>query len=177
VKDGSRITRYSPFRTEGREKGKKYPGGVRVGGGTLLTSLNMFQHPSATRSIASLSVDTDARQAEYPPALSTSPSPSRFPYSRNPSALHRRSTTSPFPPPPRRAFYRRLCVLRQWQTDLNLPLRPYRQPSIPSFYLSRRGRPPFNDVTGCPTLRFTKFIYRSSRILYICVRVCMYICI
>lgn len=114
------------------------------------------------------------RQSTLPPCPPL-PSPSRFPYSRNPSALHRRSTTSPFPPPPRRAFYRRLCVLRQWQTDLNLPLRPYRQPSIPSFYLSRRGRPPFNDVTGCPTLRFTKFIYRSSRILYI--YICVYACI
>lgn len=139
-------------------RGKKYPSSVRVGG-VLLTSLNMLQHPSATRSIASLGRSIPMPVRQHPPAPSiSSPLLPLPPFSYTPVPLS--CSTTDRPPIPSRAFYRRLCVLRQWQTDLNppaLPLSPALDPLVPP----QPSRPPssvLNDVTRCPTLRSAKFI-------------------
>lgn len=141
MKDGSRITRYSPFRTEGREKGKKYPGGVRVGGGTLLTSLNMFQHPSATRSIASLSVDTDARQAKYPPALSTSPFPLPLPILAQPQRPAPPIDHLPIPSSPPPCFLPPTLRVTSVADRPQPPASPL-SPTLDSLVLPQPSRPP-----------------------------------
>lgn len=130
---------------KGGKKEKKYPGGVRVGGGILLTSLNMFQHPlgyTLHRVSLGRSIPMPVRQSTLPP-LSTSPFP--LPLSHTPATPAPCTTADrpppPFPPSLPRAFYRRLCVLRQWQTDLNLPLRPY-PPTLDSLVLPQPSRPP-----------------------------------
>lgn len=103
--------------------------------------------------------------------MSTSPSLPLPIHSRNPSALHHRRPTPSLPTnSPVLSTADSACYVSGRPTS-TLPLRPYHQPSIPSFYLSR---PPFNDVTGCPTLRSTKFIYR--RIIYIYIYI-LHICI
>lgn len=127
--------RYSSFRPA---QEKKYPDGMRVDG-VLLPSLNMLQHPSATRSIASLgrSIPMPVRQVDplYPRApCSTADRP---PIATLPS-LHR-------------AFYRRLCVLRQWQTDLNPPASPLSPTLDP---LSRRGHRRLFSMTSWAALLF-----------------------
>lgn len=98
--------------------------GRRKGRRVLLTSLNMLQHPSATRSIASLGRSIPMPVRHYSPVRPRTPSP--LPPPGLPLA-----TSADRPPVPPRAFYHRLCVLRQWQTDLNPPAAPL-SPAPPS---------------------------------------------
>lgn len=80
-----------------RPAGKKYPGSVRVGG-VLLTSFNMLQHPSATRSIASLGRSIPMPVRHYPPAPSiSSPLPPISYTLAPPILLHHRPTTHSLP--------------------------------------------------------------------------------
>lgn len=142
---------HSPVRTTGKISGRRKSRRV------LLTSLNMLQHPSATRSIASLgrSIPMPVRQYPlipstlvHPPVLSTSPLSQPCPAPP--------STDHPIPPPLLCAFYRRLRVTSV--ADRPQPSRfiPIATPVPPQ--LSRPPSSDLNDVTACPTLRSAKFI-------------------
>lgn len=113
---------HSPVRTTGKISGRRKSRRV------LLTSLNMLQHPSATRSIASLgrSIPMPVRQYPlipstpvHPPVLSTSPLSQPCPAPP--------STDHPIPPPSLCFLPPTACYVSGRPTS-TLPLHPYRYP-------------------------------------------------
>lgn len=164
---------HSPVRTTGKISGRRKSRRV------LLTSLNMLQHPSATRSIASLgrSIPMPVRQYPlipstpvHPPVLSTSPLSQPCPAPP--------STDHPIPLP-LSVLSTADCVLRQWQTDLNPPASSL---SLPPFHLSYRGRRRQISMTSRRALLFAPLnSYRSSgrMYMYVCISIiyiCVYMC-
>lgn len=138
----------------------------------------MLQHPSATRSIARLSVGryrcpSGSTLSSRPPPYTR---PSRLLLLPRDSALLNRRPTTQSPSPC--AFYRRLCVLRQWQTDLNPPASPLSLFPVPlAFHLSYRGRRRRFSMTSQRALLFAPLnSYRSSGRTYMCICI-IYICV
>jgi len=131
----------------------------------------MLQHPSATRSVASLgrSIPMPARQV-YPlaPCIFFAPSsrtPCR-PTTPIPPLLHSVLSTVDF-----------ACYV-SGRTTSTLPLHLYCQPSIPSFHLSRPGHRRLLSVTSRAALLCASLnSYRRSVCIYVYLFICMYACI
>lgn len=136
----------------------------------LLTSLNMLQHPSATRSIASLGRSIPMPVRQYPLVPVHSPPPPALSYS--PALLHTNHPFSPPPPLPVLSTADSACYVSGRPTS-TLPLYPYRQPSIPSFHLNRRGRRRRLSMTSQNALLSAPLnSYRSGKI-YTYISVCV----